>query len=112
MRKPLTSLTIAAAALVLQGSAAALAQEAPPAQVYPFGWHMMWGWQGAVLGPAFMILVIAAVAALVAVLLRRPIGPAFAPPSGRAPLDILKERFARGEIDKAEYDERRRVLSD
>jgi putative membrane protein len=23
---------------------------------------------------------------------------------------ILKERFARGEIDKAEYDERRRVL--
>jgi putative membrane protein len=26
------------------------------------------------------------------------------------PLDVLKERFARGEINQAEYDERRRLL--
>ena len=32
-----------------------------------------------------------------------------APPSA-GPLDILKTRFARGEIDKNEYEERRRVL--
>ena len=37
------------------------------------------------------------------------------PDAGRAPaadgaLDILRERFARGEIDRAEFDERRRVL--
>ena len=31
---------------------------------------------------------------------------------GRMPLDILKERFARGEIDKDEYEERRRVLGE
>jgi putative membrane protein len=31
-------------------------------------------------------------------------------PSSRA-LDILNERFARGEISKEEYDERRRIIS-
>ncbi|MEO8559110.1 MAG: SHOCT domain-containing protein [Rhodospirillales bacterium] len=30
----------------------------------------------------------------------------------RTPLDILKERFARGEVDNAEFEERRRVLGD
>jgi len=29
----------------------------------------------------------------------------------QSPLDILKERFARGEISKEEYEERRKVLS-
>jgi putative membrane protein len=33
-------------------------------------------------------------------------------PPGRTPLDILRERFARGEIDKQEFEERRRVLGD
>lgn len=31
---------------------------------------------------------------------------------GRSPLDILKERLARGEIDVAEYEERRRALGE
>lgn len=32
-------------------------------------------------------------------------------PTHRSPLDVLAERFARGEIDEAEYESRRRVLS-
>lgn len=31
---------------------------------------------------------------------------------GRSALDVLDERFARGEIDREEYEERKRVLSD
>ncbi|HEX6113884.1 MAG TPA: SHOCT domain-containing protein, partial [Geminicoccaceae bacterium] len=30
---------------------------------------------------------------------------------GRTPLQILEERFARGEIDKAEFEERKRAVS-
>jgi putative membrane protein len=69
-----------------------------------------------IFGPLFMILVLAVVIAVVVLLVRGLGGPwhgvaNYAPP-GRTPLDILKERFARGEIDKEEFEERRRVLGD
>jgi putative membrane protein len=33
-------------------------------------------------------------------------------PVGKGPLDILRERFARGEIDTTEFEERRRALGE
>ena len=39
-------------------------------------------------------------------------GPPYTPPPNRTALDILKERFARGEIDRDEFEERRRLLGD
>ena len=83
-----------------------------------YGPQMMgWGGFGAIVGPLFMVLVPVVVIAAV-VLLVRGLGDSqqraasYRAPSGRQPLDILKERFARGEIDKNEFEERRRVLSE
>jgi putative membrane protein len=32
-------------------------------------------------------------------------------PAGKTALDILKDRFARGEIDQAEFEQRKKLLS-
>ncbi len=71
-----------------------------------------------IFGPVFMILVLAVVIAVTVLLVRWLGGPwhSVQPPCHmvpvRTPLDILKERYARGEIDKEEFEERRRILGD
>jgi putative membrane protein len=76
------------------------------------------GWYGMIFGPLFMILFLAVLVAVVVLLVRWLGGlsqgnyPPHQSPPARMPLDILKERFARGEIDKAEFEDRRRVLGD
>ncbi len=97
------------------------AQAPADADRYAYGPHMMWwggGWYAMIFGPLFMILVLAVLIAAVVLLVRWLGGPwqGTMPPyhtlPGRTPLDILKERFARGEIDKDEFEERRRVLGE
>ncbi len=85
---------------------------------YAYGPGMMWwggGW-AMMFGPLVMILFFVLLVAAVLPLARGLWGPGAVPPHhlppGRTPLDILKERFARGEIDKNEFEERRRVLGD
>jgi putative membrane protein len=93
----------------------AIAQQSRP-EYYHYGPHMMWGeGYGWFLGPIVWLLFIV-VAIIVVVLVLRWLGVSGGPAAGlpgtaaRTPLDILKERFAKGEIDKKEYDERRKVL--
>ena len=76
-------------------------------------WGHPWGWGGMMfgggwLGPLFWGVVIV----LLVVLVARGFGSA-----GRSgevtrssAMDILRERFARGEIDKEEFEERRKTL--
>lgn len=89
-----------------------------PVEPYPWMHQMMWGggWYGMIFGPLMMILVLAVVIAVAVLIVRSVSGPRQAaphdPPPHRTPLDILKERFARGEIDKTEFEDRRRVLGE
>jgi putative membrane protein len=98
-----------------------LVPAATSAQTQPNGyyWHHPYmmgdgGWLAMVLGPIFMLVPLAVLIAVVVFVIRWAGGPwrAGDRPPERTPLDILKERFARGEIDKEEYEERRRVLSE
>lgn len=90
----------------------AAAEETPR---YTYGPHMWEGGWWMFLGPIWMILFLAIVVALV-VLAVRWVGDTGAGKAGGAarqsPLDILRERFARGEIDKGEFEERKRALGD
>ena len=96
----------------------------PPRQDYGYyhGHGMYWGDHmggfGFLLGPLFMIIVVIAIAAAIIVLMRAfgVAGPsnqlAGSGQSGNRALEILKERFARGEIDAEEFNDRKRQLSD
>ncbi|WP_087006265.1 SHOCT domain-containing protein [Rhizobium sullae] len=115
IRNRITPFVAASAALTLVPSGM-LAQTPADADRYAYGPHMM-GWYGMIFGPLFMVLLLAVLIAAVVLLVRWAVGPWPAPsprltPQGRTPLDILKERFARGEIDKDEFEERRRVLGE
>jgi putative membrane protein len=111
---------VALSAPAVIGASAAFSPLAAAAQNsssdYGYGPGMMWGWgwSAMVFGPVFMLFLLAAGIAVIVLLVRWLGGPWHsAPPShapGRTALDILKERYARGEIDKAEFEERRRVL--
>jgi putative membrane protein len=65
--------------------------------------------------PILSVLPVAVAACVVGGGALRRCGDQCVPNAGRRPakaLDILRERFARGEIDRAEFDERRRALEE
>lgn len=83
------------------------------------GWETMSAY-GMLFGPFIMILVLASVVLLVVLLIRWLDGGFIAreryydrsPQSSSKALHILEERFARGEIDEKEFEEKSRFLSD
>ena len=79
------------------------------------GWHDGWGWGHMFFGSFMMLLFWGGLVILIVLAVRgmgagSPRGGDGLPPQNRA-LDILEERYARGEIEKEEYEERRRLLS-
>jgi putative membrane protein len=78
---------------------------------------MMYGWwdgspgYGMIFGPIMMIIFVVATVLIIAWALRASGFGWQSDTKGRdTPLDTLKQRFARGEIDRAEYEERRKLL--
>jgi putative membrane protein len=69
-------------------------------------------WYGMIFGPIMMIAFIVLTVLVIAWVLRATgLGwQSDAQPS--TPLDTLKDRFARGDIDRAEFEERKQLLSD
>ncbi len=93
----------------------AFAQEAQPRETY---WRHGWGggWEHAVSGPLMMLFFWGGLI-LIIFLAVRWIGPNAGHPKPSSapidnPLETLKQRFARGEIDQQEFDERRNALLD
>ncbi len=72
------------------------------------GWGMM-GWLGMIFMIAFWVLVIVGLVLLIRWLIYTTKTKGEVPHSGSRALEILKERYARGEIDKEEFE---RVKSD
>ena len=79
-----------------------------------YGHDHMWGGAGWMLGPIFMILILATVAAIVYLVIRSMTDKSHSqrPPTNRdEPMDILKRRYANGEIDHEEYELRMQTLN-
>ena len=76
-----------------------------------WGWHevMGFGWFGAVFMLLFWVLIIAGIVWFVKWLVEQSSGGSPGT-SKRRVLEILDEKYARGEIDDEEYEKRRRTL--
>jgi len=113
MRRRLMNVLMALPAALV--SVPALAQtSADRPEYWHYGWN--WGWGHMIFGGFMMILFWGAVILMIVLAVRwlgggssKRVGLQL---PGKRALDILQERFARGEIDKEEFEERRRVLGE
>jgi putative membrane protein len=121
------SLVFAVAALPALAQQQEQAAPNVPAVPYGYGHHMWGGHPFMVVGPIFVVLAIIGMMVIFVWLVRWATrgypfyghglhhGHGGCPccggqGRGRAALDILDERFAKGEIDKAEFEEKRKLL--
>lgn len=98
---------------------AQVGQNPDPYSAFNHGHDMMWGgnqWGGfgMVLGPIFMILIVIGIIAGIIYLLRLfgAVGPGGNHLVHDRALMLLKERYAKGEIDSGEFAERKKLLAE
>jgi|SRR4051812_31659163 len=112
MRASLNSVQQGVLALLLSLPPFAFAQAAPPWSYgdWPGPWHM-WGWGFGWIFPVLMMVLL--FAACFFFMNRMPFGHRHDPlgDTTASALRILNERFAKGEISKEEFEEKRSVLA-
>ena len=75
-------------------------------------WNWGWGWGGMLIGGLFMLVFWGGLIALIVWGITRAVQPSGGTPHySKTPLDIAKERYARGEITKEEFEQIKRDLS-
>ena len=75
---------------------------------YGYGSQMgAWGWIGAIAMILFWVLVVVGLVALIRFLLAKTRSNGSVAAPRRDALDIIKERYARGEIDKDEFEQKK-----
>jgi putative membrane protein len=74
------------------------------------GWGSGMGWLGGSIMVIFWIAVIVGIVLLIRWLIISTRTPSHGTSSGESALDILKKRYARGEIDKQEFEEKKKDL--
>lgn len=109
------------AVLIGLASLPALAQQTPgsgePTYRYSPMWHDGWGWHhGMIFGPVVMVLMVVVAVMLALMVFRGAVRSQSHPWDAHGQrrmgdaLDILEQRFARGEIDQAEFEMKRTLL--
>ena len=74
------------------------------------GWGFGMGWFGGIIMVIFWIAVIVGIVLLIRWLIISTRTASHGPSTGESALEILKKRYARGEIDKDEFEEKKKDL--